>query len=149
MAVLQSAPMRWDDKLVQYEEQQSFKLALGQPWVWSVSDFIFLASAYEGGWPIPCSASSSYRNIWNEWMKICCARHQFLTTQPWHNCSLFLRTDKSSFVGTMSRNFFLPGLHNKYLFALLHMVDPSVQASTDQHVNLWYDHPRPLSATMV
>jgi len=32
------------------EEDQSFKLALGQPWVWSVSDFIFLATAYEGGW---------------------------------------------------------------------------------------------------
>ena len=39
---------------VQEEEQQeqSLKLALGQPWVWSVSDFIFLASAYEGGWPV-------------------------------------------------------------------------------------------------
>ena len=25
---------------------------LKQPWVWSVSDFIFLATAYEGGWPV-------------------------------------------------------------------------------------------------
>jgi len=29
------------------EEDRSLKLTLGQPWVWSVSDFIFLASAYE------------------------------------------------------------------------------------------------------
>jgi|SRR6218665_786943 len=29
------------------EEEQSLKLALGQPWACSVSDFIFLASAYE------------------------------------------------------------------------------------------------------
>jgi len=36
------------------EEEQSFKLALRQPWVWRVSDFIFLSSAY--GWmatPVP------------------------------------------------------------------------------------------------
>jgi len=30
------------------EEEQSLKLVLGQPWVWSVSDFAFLASVYEG-----------------------------------------------------------------------------------------------------
>ena len=33
-------------------EEQSLKLAPGQPLVWSVSAFIFLASAYEGGWPV-------------------------------------------------------------------------------------------------
>jgi len=34
----------------QWEEVvQSLKLALRQPWVWSGSDLIFLASAYEGG----------------------------------------------------------------------------------------------------
>jgi len=34
---------------------------LGQPWAWSVSDFIFLASKYEGGWPVLSLAiSSSY-----------------------------------------------------------------------------------------
>jgi len=32
------------------EEEQSHKLAIGQPWVLSVSSFIFLVSAYEGGW---------------------------------------------------------------------------------------------------
>ena len=26
--------------------------SLGQPWVWSVSDFIFVATAYECGWPV-------------------------------------------------------------------------------------------------
>ena len=32
------------------EEEQSLVLpALGQPWAWGVSDFIFLALAYEGG----------------------------------------------------------------------------------------------------
>ena len=41
------------------EEEQSLKLALRQPWVWSVSDFIFLASAYEGGWPVLSLAVSS------------------------------------------------------------------------------------------
>ena len=25
-------------------------LAIGQPWLWTVSEFIFLALAYEGGW---------------------------------------------------------------------------------------------------
>ena len=30
----------------------SLKLSLRQPWVWSVSDPIFLATAYEGGWPV-------------------------------------------------------------------------------------------------
>ena len=34
------------------EEDQSLKLALGKPWVWSVSDLIHLATAYEGGWPV-------------------------------------------------------------------------------------------------
>ena len=34
------------------EEKQSFKLALGQPCVWSVSDFVFLASVCEGRWPV-------------------------------------------------------------------------------------------------
>ena len=44
------------------EEEQSLKLALRQPWVWSVSDFIFLASAYEGGWPVlSLAVSSSHR----------------------------------------------------------------------------------------
>jgi len=34
------------------EEEQSLKLALGQPRVWSDSGFIFLASAYKGAWSI-------------------------------------------------------------------------------------------------
>jgi len=36
------------------EEDQSLKikLALRQPWVWSASDFVFLATAYEGGWSV-------------------------------------------------------------------------------------------------
>ena len=38
--------------LEEEDEDQSLKLALGQPWVWSVNDFIFLATAYEGGWPV-------------------------------------------------------------------------------------------------
>ena len=43
------------------EEEQSLKLALGHPWIWSVSDFIFLASAYAGGWPvISVTVSSSH-----------------------------------------------------------------------------------------
>jgi len=43
------------------EEEQSLELAQGQPWVWSVSDFIFLASAYEGGWPVlSLTVSSAY-----------------------------------------------------------------------------------------
>ena len=43
------------------EEAQSLKLALGQPWVWSVRDLIFLASAYEGGWPVlSLTVSSSH-----------------------------------------------------------------------------------------
>ena len=41
------------------EEEQSLKLALRQPWVWSVNDFIFLASAYEGGCAILFLAVSS------------------------------------------------------------------------------------------
>jgi len=31
-------------------EEQSLKLSLGQPWVRSIGDFIFLASACEGRW---------------------------------------------------------------------------------------------------
>ena len=42
-------------------EEQSFKLVLRQPWLWSVSDFIFLASAYEGEWPVlSLTVSSSH-----------------------------------------------------------------------------------------
>ena len=37
---------------VHEQEEQSLNLALGHPWVWSVSDFIFLASAYELGWSV-------------------------------------------------------------------------------------------------
>ena len=43
------------------EEDHSLKLALGQPWVWSVGDFIFLAMAYEGGWLVlSLTVSSSH-----------------------------------------------------------------------------------------
>jgi len=35
---------------LEVEEEPSHKLTLRQPWVWSVSDFIFLDLAYEGGW---------------------------------------------------------------------------------------------------
>ena len=34
---------------IEEREEHSIKLALGQPWVWSVSDIICLASVYEGG----------------------------------------------------------------------------------------------------
>jgi len=34
------------------EEEQSLKLALGQPWVWSVINVIFLATTYEGEQPV-------------------------------------------------------------------------------------------------
>ena len=37
---------------IQEEEEQSPKRAPGQPWVWSVSDFISLATEYAGGWPV-------------------------------------------------------------------------------------------------
>jgi len=44
----------------QTEEEHSPKLS-GQPWVWSASNFIFLASAYEGGWPVlSLTVSSSH-----------------------------------------------------------------------------------------
>ena len=37
------------------------KLSLRQPCVWSVSDFIFLATAYESGWPVlSLTVSSSH-----------------------------------------------------------------------------------------
>jgi len=35
--------------LEEEEDHQSLKLAMRQPWVSSVSDFLFLTSAYEGG----------------------------------------------------------------------------------------------------
>jgi len=35
------------------------RLAPKQSWVWNISDFIFLASAYEGGWPDPSLAVTS------------------------------------------------------------------------------------------
>jgi len=36
--------------------------ALIQPWVWSLSDFIFSVSAYEGRWPVfSLAVSSSHR----------------------------------------------------------------------------------------
>jgi len=35
------------------EEEQSLKLDLGQPWAWSISNFIFLASAYDPEWASP------------------------------------------------------------------------------------------------
>ena len=38
--------------VLEEDEDQSLKLALRQPRVWIVSDFIFLATAYEGGWPV-------------------------------------------------------------------------------------------------
>ena len=42
-------------------EEQSLKLALGQPWVLSFSNFIFLASAHEGGWHVlSLTVSSSH-----------------------------------------------------------------------------------------
>jgi len=37
------------DKVIE-EEGQVLKLTHGQSWVWSVSDFIFLALACEGKW---------------------------------------------------------------------------------------------------
>ena len=37
-----------DAMTIAEDEEQSLKLAVMQPWVWSVSDFIFLALAYEG-----------------------------------------------------------------------------------------------------
>ena len=41
--------MKWHFYLLRSEEEdQSLKLALSQSWVWSVSDFVFLASAHEG-----------------------------------------------------------------------------------------------------
>jgi len=40
------------------EKEQSLKLGLGQPWVWSVSDFIFLVSANEGRWLVLFLSSS-------------------------------------------------------------------------------------------
>ena len=44
------------------EEDQS----LQQPWVWSVSDFIFLATAYDGGWPIlSLIVPSSHWQVWH------------------------------------------------------------------------------------
>ena len=46
---------------IEDKEDQSLKLALGQPRVWSVSDFIFSASANEGGWPVlSLTVSSSH-----------------------------------------------------------------------------------------
>jgi len=52
------------------EEDQSLKLALGQPWVWSVNGFIFLASAYEGGWSVlsltSCLPTDSVRSAYHE-----------------------------------------------------------------------------------
>jgi len=42
------------------EEEQSPKLDLGQSWVWSVSGFIVLASAHEGGWPVSSSHWQCY-----------------------------------------------------------------------------------------
>ena len=46
---------------IEEERDQYLKLALGPPCLWSVSDFIFLASAYEGGWPILSLTVSSSR----------------------------------------------------------------------------------------
>ena len=43
------------------KEYQSLKLALGQPWVWSDSDFIFLHTAYEDGWSVLSIHVSSSR----------------------------------------------------------------------------------------
>jgi len=45
------------------EEGQFLKLVQGQPWVWSVSDFIFLSIAYEIGWPVH-SLSPSPSHHW-------------------------------------------------------------------------------------
>ena len=50
--------------LVTIEEEvkdQSLKLVIGQPWVLSIIDFIFLATANEGGWPVlSITVSSSH-----------------------------------------------------------------------------------------
>ena len=43
------------------DDDQSLKLAPRQPCVRSVSDFIFLASAYEGGWPVLTVSSSHWQ----------------------------------------------------------------------------------------
>ena len=43
------------------EQEQTIKLDLWLPWVQSVSDFIFLALAYESGWPfLSLTVSSSH-----------------------------------------------------------------------------------------
>ena len=40
----------------------AYKPALGQPWVWSISDFIFLGAAYDGGSTVlSLTVSFSYR----------------------------------------------------------------------------------------
>ena len=41
------------------EEEKSLELALRQPWVRNVSDFIFLAPTYEDGWLVLSLADSS------------------------------------------------------------------------------------------
>lgn len=43
---------QWAIEYEEVEEGQCFKLALRQPLVWRISDFTFLASAYQGGWPV-------------------------------------------------------------------------------------------------
>ena len=42
------------------EEEQFLKLALGQWWVWSFNDFIFLVSIYEERWPVLSLTVSSF-----------------------------------------------------------------------------------------
>jgi len=47
--------MYYSEATITYEEEeekQPLKLALGQAWVWSVNDFIFLGTAYEGRWSV-------------------------------------------------------------------------------------------------
>ena len=45
--------------MLEEDEEQSLKVFLEQLWVWSVSDFIFLALAYEDGWLVLSLAESS------------------------------------------------------------------------------------------
>ena len=50
----------YEEEKEEEKEEQSLKLTLKQPYVWSVSDFIFLASANEGWeWVLSLAVSSS------------------------------------------------------------------------------------------
>ena len=60
------------------EAEQSLNQALGQPWVWSVSDFIFLTCAYQCGWLVLFLAISL-----SHWMYVV---HSFFLFFPWLSC---------------------------------------------------------------